>query len=179
MHVFFARSSSIIWKARALRSVPGDANCTWQVLILGSWLAVAGCAAHPTGYVEARGSFEAPYGFSVSAMGSDEYSILVRANALTTADRAAEIALLRAANLTIEKGGAQFEIIHSEGLSYPNEHINSVVFKGVPVPVSISSSEDKVAALVIHIVLPGSASAAPDAINAREVVAKLGTKLQP
>jgi hypothetical protein len=146
--------------------------------MLGPWLAVAGCAAHPTGYVEARGSFEAPYGFSISAMGSDEYSILVRANSMTTTDRAAEIALLRAANLTIEKGGTQFKIIHSENLSYPYEHVNSVVFKGVVVPVSISSAEDRVAALVIHIVLPGSSSAAPDAIDARDVITNLGAKLQ-
>jgi hypothetical protein len=176
--VFFAHLSSVTWKVRALRSVLVSANRTWQVLMLGSWLAVAGCAARPTGYVEARGSFEAPYGFSVSAMGSDEYSILVRANSLTTADRAAEIALLRAANLTIEKGGTQFKIIHSEGLSYPYDHINSVVFRGAYVPVSISSSEDKVAALVIHILLPESTSAAADAINAREVIASLSAKLQ-
>ena len=158
--------------------IPGSAKRTWQILMLGPWLAVTGCAAHPTGYVEASGLFNAPYGFSVSAMGRDEYSILVRANAVTATDRVAEIALLRAANLTIEKGGNQFIIIHSQSLSYPYQSVNAVVFKGVYVPVGIYSSEDKLAALVIHIVLPGSTSAAPDAIDAREVVAKLGTKLQ-
>jgi hypothetical protein len=71
-----------------------------------------GCAMRPTGYVAANGSY-ATYGYSDSAEGGDDYSILVKANPATSDERVAQLVPLRAAHLTLERGGNRFEIIHS------------------------------------------------------------------
>jgi hypothetical protein len=153
-------------------------KCAWRVIMLGSYLAVGGCAARPTGYVDASGTFSGPYGYSTTSMGRDEYSILVRANSVTPDERVAQIALLRAAHLTVEKGGNRFNIIHSESLGYQYQSINSVAIGGVLIPVSTSPSENKLAALVIHVAMPGTTSVVPDTIDAQQVVADLSAKLQ-
>jgi hypothetical protein len=157
----------------------GFSKCTGRVIAFGLALSVAGCVARPTGYVDANTLLHAPYGFSVTPMGGDEYSILVRANSVTPTERVAEIALLRAAHLTIEKGGNRFSIIHSESLTYHYQRLNSVPIGGVFIPVSTSPSADKLAALVIHVSLPGATPVAPDAIDAERVVADLSSKLKP
>lgn len=146
-------------------------------IALGLSLAVSACAARPTGYVDASGSFSGPYGYSTTPMGRDEYSILVRANSITPDDRVAQIALLRAAHLTIETGGNWFNIIHSEALKYQYQTVNSVPVRGVFIPVSTSTSSDKLTTLIVHVSLPGDTPAAPDAVDAQQVVTDLRVKL--
>jgi hypothetical protein len=79
----------------------------WRVIVLGFYLAVGGCAMRPTGYVAAKGSYST-YGYSDSAEGGDDYSVLVKANSATSDERVAQLVLLRAAHLTLEKGGNRF-----------------------------------------------------------------------
>jgi hypothetical protein len=145
----------------------------------GLTLAVAGCAVRPTGYVDAHTAFGPSYGFSIASMGDNEYSILVRANSVTPDERVAQIALLRAAHLTIEKGADRFNIIHSKSLTYRYQSLNSVAVRGVLIPVSTNPSEHKLAALVIHVSQPGTIPVAPNAIDAPLVVADLTDKLHP
>src|SRR5208282_5614330 len=76
--------------------------------VVACFLLIAiGCAMRPTGYVAARGSW-ATYGYSDGAEGGDDYSILVKANAATSDEQVAQLVLLRAAHLTLEKGGKRF-----------------------------------------------------------------------
>jgi hypothetical protein len=168
---------------RRLRSPPESApqrpRRERRSIVLGLALVLAGCAARPTGYVDTSGAFNGPYGYSTTSMGRDEYSILVRANSVTPDERVAQIALLRAAHLTIEKGGNRFNIIHSESVVYQYQRIKSVGVFGAVIPVGTVSDEDKLAALVIHVSLPGTTPVAPDAIDAQQVVADLSSKLQP
>jgi hypothetical protein len=146
--------------------------------IFAAIFAGAGCASRPTGYVDASGTFNAPYGYSVTPMDDDEFSILVRANSVTSNERVAQIALLRAAQLTLEKGGNQFSIIHSEGLVHRYQTVESVIVFGGLIPVATGTAEDKLAALVIHVSYARSVPVPPDSIDARQVVTDLGAMLQ-
>jgi hypothetical protein len=166
-----------------MMKLPGGAMnaISGGILALAAGVAVfagAACATNPTGYVDAGGKHNRPYGYSVTAMGADEYSILVRANSVTPDERVAQIALLRAAHLTVEKGGNQFNIIHSASLVNRYQTLIMVSVYGGLIPVGTSADEDKLAALVIHVSLPGATPVAPDAIDAHQVVADLGGRLQ-
>lgn len=151
---------------------------TLALAVVVAVFAGTACASRPTGYVDANGTFNAPYGYSVTPMGDDEFSVLVRANSVTPSERVAQIALLRAAHLTLEKGGNQFNIIHSESLVHQYQTVESVVVFGGLIPVGTSTAEDKLAALVIHVSIAGAAPVAPDALDAHQVVANLGARLQ-
>ena len=70
----------------------------------------------PTGYVAAKGGIS-PSGYSDSAEGAGDYSILVKANPATSNERVAQLVLLRAAHLTLEKGANRFIVIHSQNLT--------------------------------------------------------------
>lgn len=162
-------------QGRAMDAIPGRIQALAVVIAL---LAGTACATRPTGYVDAGGTFAAPYGYGVTDMGGDEFSILLRANSATPSERVAQIVLLRAAHLTLEKGGDQFNIIHSESLVHQYQTVESVVIFGGLIPVAAGTGEDKLAALVIHVTVAGAASVAPDALDARQVVADLGARLQ-
>jgi hypothetical protein len=153
--------------------IQGMALATFAAVFAG-----AGCASRPTGYVDASGTFNAPYGYSVTPMDDDEFSILVRANSVTSNERVAQMALLRAAHLTLEKGGNQFNIIHSEGLAHRYQTVVSVIVFGGLIPIATSTAEDKLAALVIHVSSARSTPVPPNSIDARRVAADLGAILE-
>jgi hypothetical protein len=140
-------------------------------------LIAIGCATGPTGYVAAHGSY-ATYGYSDSAEGGDDYSILVKANAATSNERVAQLVLLRAAHLTLERGGNRFEIIHSKNLLAQTDRIVPLPLPdGVFVPIKVGSDENKLAALIIHVLRPDAPAVGPEAIDAQRVVADLSAKL--
>jgi hypothetical protein len=143
-----------------------------RVVVL-TLLVVSGCASRPTGYIDAAGNFNAPYGYTVTRMGDEDYSILVRANEATPSQRVAQIALLRAANLTLEKGGTQFAIIHSEGLVFPYQNLVSVAAGGAFIPVGSVGRHDKLAVLIIHVYREDGAAQDAHVIGAPQVVTDL------
>lgn len=141
-------------------------------------LIAIGCATGPTGYVAANSSY-ATYGYSDSAEGGDDYSILVKANSATSDERVAQLALLRAAHLTLEKGGNRFQIIHSKALQAQTD-ITTALPLGIGgfIPITVGSDQNKLAALVIHVMRPDATPVGPEAIDAQRVVTDLGAKLQ-
>ncbi len=141
-------------------------------------LIAIGCAMRPTGYVAANSSY-ATYGYSDSAEGGDDYSILVKANSATSDERVAQLVLLRAAHLTLERGGNRFEIIHSKNLLAQTDRLTALPLGigGTFVPIKVGSDENKLAALIIHVLRPDATPAGPEAIDAQRVVADLSAKL--
>jgi len=132
----------------------------------------------PTGYVVAKGSYST-YGYSDSAEGGDDYSILVKANSSTSDERVAQLVLLRAAHLTLEKGANRFIVIHSQNLTAPFERMAAIpVGGGLLIPVSVGTDENKLAALVIHVLRPDAASAGPESIDAQRVVTELSAQFE-
>jgi hypothetical protein len=146
-------------------------------VLLGCVLFTLGCALRPTGYVAASYR-NSNYGYSDNSEGSDDYSILVKGNEATSAERVAQLALLRAAYLTLEKGGNRFTIIHSESLAAQFDRLTAFPLWGVSIPVSTGTSESKIAALVIHVLHPDTAPAAPGVLDAQMIVADLSAKVQ-
>jgi hypothetical protein len=150
----------------------------YRALLSCLLLIAIGCAMRPTGYVAANASY-ATYGYSDSAEGGDDYSILVKANSATSDERVAQLALLRAARLTLEKGGNRFQIIHSKALQAQTDITTAVPLGGGGfIPITVGSDENKLAALVIHVLRPDATPVGPAAIDAQRVVADLGAKLQ-
>jgi hypothetical protein len=149
-----------------------------RALVLCILLVAIGCATRPTGYVAAYGSYST-YGYSDSAEGGGDYSILVKANSATSAERVAQLVMLRAAHLTLEKGAYRFIVIHSKNLTAATERMAPMyVGRGVFIPVSVGTDENKLAALVIHVLPPDATPARPESIDAQRVVTELSAKLE-
>lgn len=87
-------------------------------LFFSALLVISGCTS-PTGYIKSD-AWNGPYGFSEKKINDTTYSIMARGNNLTSNERTAKIALLRAANLTLEKGYTYFTIkqIKSSAIRY-------------------------------------------------------------
>jgi hypothetical protein len=160
--------------AHADRSRSGSAR---RLMVLCLLLVATGCATRPTGYVAAHGSYST-YGYSDSAEGSGDYSILVKANPATSDERVAQLVLLRAAHLTLEKGANRFIIIHSQNRTAPSERVAVIYIAGGAIPVSVGTDENKLAALVIHVLPPDATPARPESIDAQRVVTELSAKLE-
>jgi hypothetical protein len=132
----------------------------------------------PTGYVAAKGSY-ATYGYSDSAEGGGDYSILVKANPATSNERVAQLVLLRAAHLTLENGANRFIVVHSQNLTAAAERRAAIyVGGGVFIPVSVGTDENKLAALVIHLLPRDATAAGSESIDAQRVVTELSAKLE-
>jgi hypothetical protein len=144
-------------------------------------LALVACAAGPTGYVAADPDWGRPYGYSDQPLGSGEYSVVVKTNPATPEERAGELALLRAAHLTLEKGGTRFTVEHRDALEVPAARPVSIAVPTpggfVPLAIGETASHYGLVALVIR-VLPAGAGGA-GTIDAQGVVDRLGPKLAP
>jgi hypothetical protein len=136
-------------------------------------LVATACATRPTGYVAAYRSYST-YGYSDNAEGGGDYSILVKANPATSDERVAQLVMLRAAHLTLEKGANRFVVIHSQILCAPSERLAAIY----NIRVSVGTDENKLAALVIHVLGPDATPAAPESIDAQRVVTELSAKLE-
>lgn len=91
------------------------------LLLTAVFMFVTGCA---TGYHE-RGLSG---GYSETALSPRIYSVSFKGNGYTGSDRAAELALLRAAEITIDKGFTHFTVIDkasASSIASLNSHANS------------------------------------------------------
>lgn len=146
---------------------------------------VVGCAApQPTGYepLSLNGFLPNPYGYSDKHVGGDEYTVVVHGNSLTSRERAAQIALLRAAKLTIEQNRNHFIVMKrmSETMSVPHSNTVTIPLRGaiILLPVGeLSPTYEPDVVLLIRL-LPADASPDPDAINAAETVKNLESELR-
>ncbi|MCG8694648.1 MAG: hypothetical protein MI806_25865 [Minwuiales bacterium] len=124
----------------------------------------------PTGYVKADPTWGSRYGYSDKTMGSDEYSVVVHGNPKTSKRRAAELALLRAAHLTLEQERTHFSVV--AGLAHDSDAetlISVPLFPAVIVPVAQKTRQEPVAVLVVRL-LPADAAPATDALAADMVI---------
>ena len=154
----------------------GLIGCIIILLILG----LAGCA--PTGYTKASSSpFLTEYGYKDKRINGDEFSIVASGNPVTTNERVAEIALLRAAHLTKEEGRTHFVIIKQKAMSTEKAVLILIpLWFGGPmvlVPVGEKTTKEPMAILLIRL-LPLQPAYPADALNAAEVVEQVAKHLE-
>ena len=145
----------------------------YRLLAVLGVASVAACSAvhvGPTGYVKADPTWGSRYGYSDKTMGSDEYSVVVHGNPRTSKQRAAELALLRAAHLTRENGRTHFSVIAQLARDSDAEALISIpLYPAVFVPVAQKTTQEPVAVLVIR-VLPTDVAPTSDALEADAVI---------
>jgi hypothetical protein len=140
----------------------------------------AGCATarkpEPTRYERALGPAGTGYGYRDTDLGSDEYSIFVAGNPITTKERAAEIALLRAARLARERGRTHFLILRRTSGDQEVFHAEIVpIFIGgmmTWIPVGEHGATEPMSVLLVRL-LPLQRAYPRDAIDAAEAIARL------
>lgn len=142
--------------------------------------ALAGCAT-PTGYTKADPVWSPRYGYRDKRIDGSEFSIVVNGNPHTSRERAAQIALLRAAYLTREEGARYFAILKDRKLSMKSSQLIAVPFVAGGavglVPVVEQTTREPTALLLIR-VLPSGAPPAAEAIDAEELIQRLGQQFR-
>ncbi len=73
---------------------------------------LAGCA-QKTQYAKQAPLWTGPFGYRDMAMGDDEFAVIVEGNRHSSPDYIRQMALFRAAQITIEQGKRYFTVIHS------------------------------------------------------------------
>jgi len=164
-----------------LRSFPFRSP-TAGVLGLIVALPLANCTPHygkPTAYVEAKPVWGSRYGYHVKHLENDEFSIFVTGNPKTTRERVAEIALLRAAELTREQGKTHFLIIKQMSKTSSTHELVYLPLGGllVWVPTGETDSSEPTA-LVLMRILPATEPLPPEAVEAEAVINRLAAKLK-
>jgi hypothetical protein len=149
-----------------------------HLLAIGTLIVVSaasGCAT-PTGYQRAS-VWNDNRGWRDKPIGPDEYSVIVQGNPQTTAERAASIALLRAAHLTLENERERFEVFEAEAVRRTQEVTTNVPLRSggmtVFVPVDKHRTSEPVAVLLVRL-RPAGAGPDENSLDAREVIATLG-----
>lgn len=141
---------------------------------------LAACSEGPTGYTRIDPVWGSAYGYSDKRIAADEFSVFAAGNPASDARRVAEIALLRAAHLTLEQDRSHFIILRDKVQAVSQEKLVSVpvILPGfyLPIPVASRSAEEQVAILVVRL-LPKDAEGPPDSLDASAIVAQLGERL--
>jgi len=145
-------------------------------------LPLAGCTPQygkPTAYVESNPGWGSPYGYKVKELDKNEFSVFVTGNPKTSRERVAEIALLRAAELTREQKKTHFLIIKQVSEMSSTHQPVYLPLGGllVWVPTSETPSSEPVALILIRI-LPPAGPYPPEAIEAQSVIERLADKLK-
>jgi hypothetical protein len=147
----------------------------WYPAIILLTFFLTSCAT-PTGYTNANSPWTSSYGYKDKRIDANEFSISVIGNPHTGSERAAEIALLRAAYLTKEEGSTHFTIITQKNKDMKTATLSSIpIMFGstlVFIPVDEHSTMEPTAILLIHI-LPVQLAPPPDAVNANDVIERL------
>lgn len=147
---------------------------TRTLLLIGA-LAAAACSG-PTGYTR-KDTWSPEYGYGDKPMGDDEYSVIATGNAHTPPQRAAEIAMLRAAHLAREQGRNRFvivtaksrvlEAIKTDSLAVP---IGGILLL---VPVQERREGEPTAVLIIRLLPEGLTPVPEGALDAAWVIEQL------
>jgi hypothetical protein len=135
----------------------------------------------PTDYTKANPLWTTKYGYNDKRIGDDEFSIVATGNPVTSKERVAQIALLRAARLTQEEGRTHFVIVKQKTETMGAVELISLPLGGrgllVWVPVDSKATEEPTAILVIRL-LPLQSSYPPDALDSAEVSKRLAKQLE-
>lgn len=119
------------------------------------------------------------YGYNDKRIDEDEFSVVVRGNPVTSKERVAEIALLRAAYITQEQGKTHFLIEKQNTELMGTEELVSLPLGGllVWVPVGSKATKEPTAILLIRI-LATQSQYPSDALDAAEVMKRLSKQLE-
>ncbi len=139
---------------------------------------LAGCAqtGSQTGY---RVQEKLPYweiltdGYTDQIVGENEHSIVAVGNTITTKERTAQLALLRAARLTLEQGHQRFVIIHGTSTRQRIGTAHMVAIPGIVVPIVVSLRNPGRPTAILIIRLMSDDEAPPDAFDAKTIEAAL------
>ena len=135
-------------------------------------IVLAGCA-QPAGYrVQEKLSYGTlTDGYTDQIVGENEHSIVAVGNDITTKERTAQLALLRAARLTLEQGHQRFVIIHGTSTRQRIGTAHNVAIPGATVPIVVRSDSDTrvrpTAILIIRLINNDEAS--PNALDAKAI----------
>ena len=143
--------------------------------------ALAACGpiyGEPTGYTKSDPAWTTKYGYSEKNIGNDEYSVVVTGNPLTSKKRVADIALLRAAYITQEKGRTHFVIMHQTTTDLATQEMISAPLGGLLVwlPVGERQTNEPHAVLLIKL-LPKEGVPTHDALEAAAAIEEVGQRL--
>jgi hypothetical protein len=148
------------------------------------FVVLAGCATGadgPTRYVKADSPQGAGYGYRDKYIGDDEFSIVAEGNRFTSRERAAQIALLRAARVTEARGRTHFVVLNRKSATFQAYQPQMVpLYLGgvmIYIPVGERARAEPIAVLLIR-VLPAQSSYPPDAVEAAEAIARLKGRIE-
>ena len=155
--------------------------CLAALLPLLVLMACAPAQDEPIGYMKRDQEWvPTKYGYRDKQIGEDEFSIAVTGTPATSAGRVADIALLRAANLTLEKGRTRFEVVMQKLAVVKSEFLTQVPISLAPLimlPVGSTPTKEPVAILLIRL-LPKGAAPTSGTFDAREIAERLGKRLK-
>ena len=137
-------------------------------------IVLAGCA-QPAGYrVQEKLSYGIlTDGYTDQIVGENEHSIVAVGNTITTKERTAQLALLRAARLTLEQGHQRFVIIHGTSTRQRIGTAHMVAIPGIVVPIVVSLRNPGRPTAILIIRLMSDDEAPPDAFDAKTIEAAL------
>ena len=155
-----------------------------RMAVVVPFLALMGCPAmrnEPIGYVKRDYFWNAnDYGYRDKQIGEDEYSVTVTGTPATSTGQVAEIALLRAANLTLEKGRTRFEVMKQKLTLVKSETMSQIPISFAPlimVPVGSTPTKEPFALLLIRL-LPKGSPPVPGTFDAKEIAERLSKRLK-
>lgn len=154
------------------------------VIIGGTIFGLTACSSiywGSTDYAKSNPDWGSMYGYNDKRIDEDEFSVVVRGNPVTSKERVAEIALLRAAYITQEQGKTYFLIEKEKTELMGAEELVSLPLPlgGLPVwvPVGSKATKEPTAILLIRI-LATQAQYPSDALDAAEVIKLLSKQLE-
>jgi hypothetical protein len=120
-------------------------------------------------------------GYRDKQIGQDEFGVTVKGYPSTPPQRAARLALLRAAKLTVEQGREWFLVVEQIETTQKKDIMTPLYIPGPEgtalfVPVSIGTANEPIAFLFIRILEDGSTIS--DALNAEQVIAEVTKQLE-
>ncbi len=136
-------------------------------------IVLAGCA-QPTGYRVQK--FFTGYlldGYTDQIVGENEHSIVAVGNIRTTKERTAQLALLRAARLTLEQGHQRFVIIHGTSTRQRIGTTHMIAISGIVVPIVVRLNSNGRPTAILIIRLMSDDEAPLDAFDAKAIEATL------
>jgi hypothetical protein len=143
---------------------------------------LVGCApiyGGPTGYTKSDPVWGTKYGYTDKLIGKDEHSVVVTGNPNTSRERVADIALLRAARLTIEHERTHFLILNQVSKELSAYEMISAPLGGLLVwfPISERETKEPRAVLLIRL-LPTDVKLPANALGAAAVIDEVGARLK-
>jgi len=141
-------------------------------------VALASCSA-PIGYQERDLVWGPFYGYEDKRISEDEFSITTIGDVFTPAERVANITLLRAAYLTREQSATHFIVVTKKDQDLERMRLDTLpnpFYPFAPMYVGELPNTDRIAIMVIR-VLPPDESPPLDAVDAKDVIARLKDKL--